>query len=216
VEFDVPRNIGTDEQTASEKLESNRVVLSADPDEENEPSRSRVADRLRFGLGRFPPGSRVQKEMVRQAREREIEWSLSWAFYQLDSPVAVRFCVESQSTVNLLDYFRRWQPETFHGSRLSEDSQEELCRIWEDETTPDELRYRAFKAWVGSQEGASLSRLRRITDEQTYSDAALRKRVELGDTSAVEALVDRIVSLITVFEGNVCTKNEGHRVPRLS
>lgn len=147
---------------------------------------------LHWGFARRLPEDAI-RFFVRAPTDDEMAFWIAQLLDHVDQPDSLRFVAEQMAVVSRrvagtgawspwLDSFRRGmlgsQPSVSRASAL------QLERLWQDASSDEHLRKRAFQLWRNYATRDDLPLLRDARGG-ALSDQALRYRLELGDESAV-------------------------------
>jgi hypothetical protein len=133
-----------------------------------------------------------------------LEWHLVNTLRRVDSPIALGAVLPVAAKVRekvrreggfstwLSSLASDWGGWSLHHPALSVPSREYLLQRWLDEVEPIEIRHEALRLWVVTASPDEAEVLRSICSDSPMFDTALWHRGLLGDSEALEPLLERV------------------------
>lgn len=175
---------------------------------EKESSRSpryAVGDSLSWAFWRGLPKASLEYFVQRAGQDEALREHIMYMLHGVDDPDLVEFVaretarglIEIEGSNKIWPFVRtsaeHWQRQQRQGGgAMSTASRRRLRALWEDETGQKHLRIHSLRLWAATAQSDDLEALRTVDLKSVIGDAALRARLERGDQSVIQNLIELI------------------------
>lgn len=164
----------------------------------------RISDELSFALPRGICNRVINYFISLYGVCRSLNWPIVIMLEHIDVPVAielvVRFSAKENRTFFSMHLPDSWDPTHPAGHRLSNQSMDQLKKLWSSLRTDGQVKYHAFRIWVNNAQQEQIDILKEIPLDSSLYRMSIRKRAQLGDMSVVQQLVLLLSTDIHMFD----------------
>lgn len=151
-----------------------------------------------------PPALRY---FIERAQRKDLHWPITYMLRGIDQPDAVEFIARefaaytrtSEGTDSFWPFpstvrydWKRQQAEKGRGMSLA--SRQRLQELWDSTDNDKHLRHQAFLLWAATSAPDDVGLLQAVENSAPLADDILWARLERGDSTAIPALLDKIIT----------------------